>query len=164
MHARLEVPFLDASAEQLVWQLDAPLQPALAVGQVAWSWCTLEVRLLGASHQVVVRPAEGPECSELVACRPGSGGGLPAFVSDQRAGFSYHFDSSIERVPATVLAERANELVERLSGDSHALVGSFPGSPHAVTAVEVVAGGWRTWHLYPQTGQIVTTSTQLDRA
>jgi len=164
LHARLEVPFLDASAEQLVWQLDAPLQSALAVGHVTWSWCTLEVRLLGASHQVVVRTIEGPECSELVACRPGAGGGLPAAVSDQRAGFHYRFDSAVERVPAAVLAHRATSLVERLSGDAHALVGSFPGSPHAVTAVEVVVDGWRTWHLYPQTGQIVTTSTQLERA
>lgn len=164
MHARLEVPFLDASAEQLVWQLDAPIQEALAIGHVAWSWCTLEIRLLGASHQVVVRTLDGGECSELVACRPGRGDGLPSAVSDSRAGLRYRFDSEVEQVPAEALAERATSLLVRLSGDSRALVGSFPGSPHAVTAVEVVDGGWRTWHLYPQTGQVVATATQLERA
>jgi len=164
VHARLEVPYLDASAEQLVWQLDAPLQSALAVGHVDWSWCTLELRLLGASHQVVVRGHDGAGCSELVACRPGGSDGLPEAVSDQRAGLHYRFDSSVVRVTAEALADQATALVDRLSGDAQALVGSFPGSPHAVTAVEVVASGWRTWHLYPQTGQIVTTVTQVERA
>ena len=147
-----------------MWQLDAPIQSALAVGHVAWSWCTLEVRLLGASHQIVVRTLDGAECSELVACRPGRGDGLPAAVTDARAGCRYRFDSRVEQLPSEALAERATSLLARLSGDDQALIGSFPGSPHAVTAVEVVADGWRTWHLYPQTGQVVTTATRLERA
>lgn len=159
MLERLDVPFLDASADALVWQLDAPLQRALACRRVAGPSWTADLHLLGASHQVLLRAPDGVTCSELVACRPGVSGRLPASVVEERSGLRYGFRSSVEALGAEELGERAEGLVARLAARDDALVGAFPGSPHAVTAIEVTDTGWRTWHIYPQTGQIVATET-----
>lgn len=161
MLEHLDVPYLDASADALVWQLDAPLQPALASRRVERSGWSLDLRLLGASHQVVLRSSssDGAACSELVACRPGMRGNLPATVVEERVGLRYGFRSSVESLPTDELAARAEELVGRLAPRRDALVGAFPGSPHAVTAIEVTVDGWRTWHVYPQAGQVVATET-----
>ena len=162
MLRELEVPFLDAAADQLVWQLGAPPQTALAVLRVDQDGDrSLEVRLLGASHQVLVDDGGATVCSELVACRPGAPGDLPPTAVRRVADLDYRFASTVRRVGAPELATAAAELRAR-AGEAGMLVGSFPGSPHAVTAVEVLGTGWRTWHLYPQTGEIVTTTTSLE--
>lgn len=159
----LDVPYLDASADALVWQLDAPLQPSLAHRRVERASWTLDLHLLGASHQVVLRAPGGAGCSELVACRPGLAGHLPTAVVEDRGDIRYGFRSSVESLAADELAARAEELVARLATRQDALVGAFPGSPHAVTAIEATEGGWRTWHVYPQAGQVVATETEVDR-
>lgn len=164
MLRHLDVPFLDAAADQLVWRLGAPPQPALATLVVALgSRCSLDVRLLGASHQVLVREHDrgAVRCSELVACDPTRAGDLPPAARHHVDDLDYRFASEVRRVEADELAALAAELRACASGATM-LVGSFPGSPHAVTAVEVVADGWRTWHLYPQTGEIVTTATAIE--
>ena len=164
MLEHLDVPYLDTSADALVWQLDAPLQPALAARRVEGAGAALDLRLLGASHQVVLRSPTGRAvCSELVACRPGVPGHLPATVVDERAGVRYGFRSSVESLAPEELAARAGDLLARLATRDDALVGAFPGSPHAVTAIEATADGWRTWHVYPQAGQVVTTETVVGR-
>ena len=166
MLAPLDVPYLDASADALIWQLDAPLQPALAHRRVERAAWTFDLRLLGASHQVVLRSrADGDfsGCSELVACRPGLPGHLPTVVVEERAGLRYGFRSVVEAVAPDDLGARAEDLVARLAGRDDALVGAFPGSPHAVTAIEVTDAGWRTWHVYPQAGQVVSTETTVER-
>lgn len=165
MLRHLDVPFLDAAADQLVWRLGAPPRDALATMRVGLAGGRyLDVRLLGASHQVLVRDdrAGGAvRCSELVACDPEAVGDLPPAAVRRVDDLDYHFASSVRRVEPGALATVATELRARASTSSM-LVGSFPGSPHAVTAVEVVDGGWRTWHLYPQTGEVVTTRTRVE--
>lgn len=156
----LTVPYLDASAAQLVWRLDAPVQPALASRRVVLEGMTLDLRLLGASHQVVVERGRR-RVSELVACDHSSPGGLPREIGEERAGFVYRFTSEVERLPLASMAAVADELVSGLAGSDRALVGAFPGSPHAVTAISVGDAGWRTWHLYPQTGEVVRTATEV---
>jgi fermentation-respiration switch protein FrsA (DUF1100 family) len=162
---QLDVPYLDASASHLVWRLDAPVQAALATQTVASAAWTLELRLLGASHQVVARSTDGEVvCTELVACLAGEPGDLPSAIDEERTGLRYRFRSVVERTSPQDLAGRAEALVARLGGRDDALVGAFPGSPHAVTAIEVTRSGWRTWHVYPQAGEIVETDTSLGRS
>jgi len=159
----LDVPFSDAAADQLVWRLGAAPQPALASMVVdLGSGRSLDVRLLGASHQVLVRDgASGAvRCSELVACVADLRGDLPPTAVCRVDDLEYRFTSDVRRVDVETLGRVAAGLRNR-AGEASTLVGSFPGSPHAVTAVEVVADGWRTWHLYPQTGEVVTTTTSL---
>lgn len=59
----LEVGYCDTRAEDLGWSLDLEPQPALAARELAGSGFLVELRLLGASHQVVVRagPDRGPD-------------------------------------------------------------------------------------------------------
>lgn len=161
----LDVPFLDAAADQLVWRLGAPPRAALATMRVDLGGGTsLDVRLLGASHQVLVRDerrAGAVRCSELVACDPRLAGNLPPAAIRRVDDLDYRFTSEVRRVDPSELGTLAADLRARALGASM-LVGSFPGSPHAVTAVEVVDGGWRTWHLYPQACEVVTTTTRVE--
>ena len=75
----LVVPYRDTRAQDLCWSLNLPVQPALAVRSVRLGGLILELRLLGASHQVLVWAQDGTEplCVETVACLPGLAEQLP---------------------------------------------------------------------------------------
>lgn len=176
----LAVPFLDARASRLAWSLGLDRQPALehlALEHLCLEHLCLEhpalelrgaaveMRLLGASHQVVVDSARG-SWSEVVACSSGATtASLPSVIRRERGGEQYRFRSMVARLGAAALAERVDNLVVALAGRPDALVGRFPGSPHAVTAVVArpSSGGvrWRTVHAYPQTGELVATTSSV---
>ena len=167
MHTALDVPFVDTSAGQLTWQLGLPPQPALAVTTVPMGGLDVELRLLGASHQVLVGPpgAGGVSLwSETVACLPG-GDPLPDATGITRDGV-YRIRSVVVVHRADDLGLLADRLVDRLGGRPDALVGEFAGQRHAVTAMVTErrgrdAMGWHTWHAYPGSGELVTTATTL---
>ncbi|GAA1225896.1 DUF2617 family protein [Kitasatospora nipponensis] len=125
---------------------------------------TLQLRLLGASHQVVIAAGPG-ECLETVACMPGRRTPLPARVAEQVAGWEYEFAARIETLPPHVFAARAQEILALVDEHPRGLAGVFPGDPSAFTAL--VAQGsaervlWRTWHAYPQEGRLVCTRSSL---
>ncbi|MGF1430799.1 DUF2617 family protein, partial [Kitasatospora sp. LaBMicrA B282] len=125
---------------------------------------TLQLRLLGASHQVVITAGPG-ECLETVACLPGRRTPLPARVAEQVAGWEYEFAARIESLPPHVFAARAQEILALVDEHPRGLAGVFPGDPSAFTAL--VAHGnaervlWRTWHAYPQEGRLVCTRSSL---
>jgi hypothetical protein len=125
---------------------------------------TLQLRLLGASHQVVIAAGPG-ECLETVACLPGRRTPLPARVAEQVAGWEYEFAARIESLPPHVFAARAQEILALVDEHPRGLAGVFPGDPSAFTAL--VAQGsaervlWRTWHAYPQEGRLVCTRSSL---
>ncbi|MFC0527545.1 DUF2617 family protein [Phytohabitans kaempferiae] len=146
MLVRLDTPYADTTAGDLSFALGLPELPALHVLRLPG----LELRLLGASHQVVWTAADGTRLVETVACLPGHDAHLPSTVDDQ----GYAFTSTVEALEAA-------PLWRELADDPRALVGVFPGDPDAVTALRAVDGGWRTWHAYPQTGELVTTRTWL---
>jgi hypothetical protein len=145
---RLDTPYADTTAGDLSFALGLPELPALHVLRLPG----LELRLLGASHQVVWTTVDGERCVETVACLPGREPHLPSTMDSP----GYAFASGVEPLS---MAPRWREL----AADPHALVGVFPGVPDAVTALRVDEGGWRTWHAYPQTGELVTTRTWLGR-
>ncbi|MDX6738682.1 DUF2617 family protein [Actinocorallia sp. A-T 12471] len=166
----LEVPYRDTSARALAFALDEPRHDALAVAAVAVAGLTVELRLLGASHQVAAGPV-----LETVACLPGRDGGLPPRAEAGLDGWRYAFTS---RTRDAVDFPAALAEITALLDRPDALSGVFPGDPGALTGIVVdpCAGGvvWRTWHTYPgpgqirtgqiQTGQIVETSSRLVRA
>ncbi|MCX4747574.1 DUF2617 family protein [Kitasatospora sp. NBC_01287] len=140
---------------------DAPGGHRTPVGRAAG---TLQLRLLGASHQVVIAAGPG-ECLETVACMPGRRTPLPARVAEQVAGWEYEFAARIESLPPHVFAARAQEILALVDEHPRGLAGVFPGDPSAFTAL--VAQGsaervlWRTWHAYPQEGRLVCTRSSL---
>lgn len=185
MLTTLQTSYTDTRAGDLAWCLGGEPLPALAVRNLRLEnrdpgplMCadpapgpvglraggTLQLRLLGASHQVILAAGPG-ECLETVACLPGRQTPLPARVAKQVAGWEYEFAARIEELPPHIFAARAQELLALAEGHPRALAGIFPGHPSAFTAL--VAHGdqrrvlWRTWHAYPQEGRLVCTRSSL---
>ncbi|TDB84023.1 DUF2617 family protein [Actinomadura sp. KC216] len=202
MRTTLDTPYADARADALSFALGLPPLDALAVLPVERAGVTVELRLLGASHQVIAGPL-----SETVACLPGAAEPLPGRASTDMPGWTYEFAATTAALSDTTAFRRAVEAVcARLADRGDALTGNFPGSEHAVTALAleraVRAGsalergalkrgtpkrdaaqggaamdpderetpaleetgiGWRTWHAYPQTREIVMTRSRLVR-
>jgi hypothetical protein len=158
---RVDTPYADTTAGDLTFALGLPEQPALHVLEIPVAG--LRLRLLGASHQVVL----AGRCIETVACVPGQPPSLPTAVD----GDGYRFAARVRRLDRAAMSAAVSRLRRRLAGDPYALVGVFPGDPDAVTALraDVPAApdrariGWRTWHAYPQTGELVITRTEVDR-
>lgn len=156
MHTALTVPYLDTAHDQLSFTLDGPELPALAVRELALGPGTLELRLLGASHQVRLSTPDG-SLLETVACLPGRPADLPSTV--ERDGYRFSAEVTTPEDFAAVIAGVRREVAD----SPHGLVGVFPGDENAITALLAEPGdgtvSWRTWHAYPQTGHLVTTRT-----
>jgi hypothetical protein len=166
LRATLETPYADARADGLSFALGLPPLDALAVLSVERAGLTVELRLLGASHQVIAGPL-----SETVACLADVTDPLPGRATTSVPGWTYEFAATTAaHSDATAFARAVEAVCARLADRGDALTGAFPGSPHAVTALTLEdrtdgeAGlGWRTWHAYPQTREIVMTRSRLVR-
>ncbi|MDL4817646.1 DUF2617 family protein [Actinomadura opuntiae] len=176
MRAVLDTPYRDARADGLSFALGLPPLDALAVLPVERAGLTVELRLLGASHQVIAGPL-----SETVACLEGDAAApLPGSAATSLTGWDYRFTATTAVHDDDAAFARAVDAVcARLADRGDALTGAFPGSRHAVTALALdgpppagaVPGGigpragtgWRTWHAYPQTREIVMTRSRLVR-
>ncbi len=172
MLTTLETAYTDTRAGDLAWCLGKDALPALAVlgvriGDAGGLRADVELRLLGASHQVLVEAGQGG-CSETVACLPGSQAPLPFGVARRVGGWDYEFAARVETLSVGSFAGRAQELLALVADHPHGLAGTFPGDPHAFTAMLVQCGEgsvrWRTWHAYPQEGRLVATRTRLSVA
>jgi hypothetical protein len=163
----LATPYADVRAEDLVLELDAPDVPALERLVLDLGAFQVELRLLGHSHQAIVTRA-GFALSETVSCRPeqvADGGHLPAARALRRDGCAYAFSADV--LPLADFDGPA--LVGAVEADPHGIVGDFPGTPGAFTALRAApvqtpgATGvrWETWHAYPQTGELVRTTGEV---
>ena len=163
MLARLAVPFVDASASALSWWLGDDAPRALDVLVLTGAAGRLELRLLGASHQVVAVTGAA-RCPEVVACGA-TPAGLPGRHDGDVAGARYRFRSTTTAYGPAGLARVARDLRRRAEGAADALVGVFPGSPHALTVLagrELDRGwAWSSWHVYPGAGEVVRTRSSL---
>ena len=161
MLTEVAAAYADVSATSLRLALDLPPQPALDTLTLRIGAVGVELRVLGASHQVIVDGA----VSETVACLDGPRDPLPDRVERRAGGLTYRFSSGVEQLTLAELRARADGLRRRASEDPHALAALFPGSPDALTALSCrrTAGGvaWTTVHLYPGTGEAVTTESVL---
>lgn len=164
MLTTLKTSYTDTRAADLAWALGREPLPALAVLDLELTGAKLQLRLLGASHQVLLEE-EGRSCSETVACMPGSSTPLPLGVSKRVGEWEYEFAARVETLTRGSFAGRAQELLALVADHPHGLAGTFPGSPHAFTAMLAQRHEgqvrWRTWHAYPQEGQLVVTRTRI---
>lgn len=169
MLTTLQTAYTDTRAGDLAWCLGKTALPALAVldlevGDRRGMRASVQLRLLGASHQVLVDAGRGA-CSETVACLPGSQAPLPFGVARRVGVWDYEFGARIETLSQGSFAGRAQELLALVADHPQGLAGTFPGDPHAFTAMLVQCGEgsvrWRTWHAYPQEGRLVTTRTRV---
>ncbi|MEU2234362.1 DUF2617 family protein [Streptomyces vietnamensis] len=164
MLTTLKTSYTDTRASDLAWALGREPLPALAVLDLELSGAKLQLRLLGASHQVLLEE-EGRHCSETVACMPGSSTPLPLGVSKRVGEWEYEFAARVETMSQGSFAGRAQELLALVADHPNGLAGTFPGSPYAFTAMLAQRHEgqvrWRTWHAYPQEGQLVVTRTRI---
>lgn len=164
MLTTLNTSYTDTRAADLAWALGREPLPALATLDLELGGAKLQLRLLGASHQVLLDEDQG-SCSETVACIPGSSTPLPLGVAKRLGDWEYEFAARVEVLSPGQFAGRAQELLALVSEHPHGLAGVFPGSPHAFTALLAHRHEgqvhWRTWHAYPQDGQLVATRTRV---
>lgn len=164
MTVQIDVPFADVRGAELRWALDLPARAPLAARDVVLPRGGLvRLQVLGASHQVLVRRGDDVLLSETVAC--GLGGAAPLPSRTRRGG--YHFGSQVRQLDEADFRAEVDTLVARLDGAEDAIVAGFPGTPYAVTALAVRPRtgnrlDWETWHAYPQTGELVHTTSRLD--
>ncbi len=164
MLTTLNTSYTDTRAADLAWALGREPLPALATLDVHMGTANVQMRLLGASHQVLLEHDRGT-CSETVACLAESSTPLPLGVAKRVGDWEYEFAARVELLAPGAFAGRAQELLALVSDHPHGLAGVFPGSPHAFTAMLVHRHQgrvtWRTWHAYPQDGQLVATRTRV---
>ncbi|GHE66504.1 DUF2617 family protein [Streptomyces vinaceus] len=164
MLTTLQTTYTDTRAADLAWALGRDRLPALAVLNLELAGAKLELRLLGASHQVLLEEG-GVLCSETVACMPGSRTPLPLGVAKRMGDWEYEFAARVENLSQGSFAGRAQELLALVADHPNGLAGTFPGSPYAFTAMLAQRHEgqvrWRTWHAYPQEGQLVATRTRV---
>ncbi len=184
MLTTLQTAYTDTRAGDLAWSLGTEPLPALAVVDLDLDLrlppapdgtrpdrAQVQMRLLGASHQILLR-AGGAECSETVACLPGRRTPLPLGVAERVGDWDYEFAARVETLPPTAFASRAQELLALVADHPDGLAGRFPGDPNAFTALLVHRGPagdeggpgqvvWRTWHAYPQEGRLVATRSRV---
>ena len=164
MLTTLQTSYSDTRAGDLAWALGHEPLPALAALDLELGGVHVQLRLLGASHQVLLDEEFG-SCSETVACMPGSSTPLPLGVSKRFGDWEYEFAARVETLSGGSFAGRASELLALVSDHPNGLAGTFPGAPHAFTALLVQRHEgqvhWRTWHSYPQEGRLVATRTRV---
>ncbi|MGH3762892.1 DUF2617 family protein [Actinophytocola sp.] len=160
MRARIDTRFADSRAADLSLAYGLPRLHALGAHRVALHGMDVELCLLGASHQVIVGP-----WSETVACLPDRADTLPAREEVVSGGLRVQFAAQTLRLDEFYLAERVAMIARDCAADPQALVGEFPGDPLAITALraweEKDGTAWRTWHAYPQAGELVETRTMV---
>ncbi|MBL0780115.1 MULTISPECIES: DUF2617 family protein [Streptomyces] len=163
MLTTLKTVYTDTRASDLAWALGREPLPALATLDLRLGGTALQLRLLGASHQVLLEQERGV-CSETVACIPGSKSPLPVGVSERVGDWEYEFSARVEVMTPSAFSGRAQELLALVADHPHGLAGVFPGSPDAFTAlIAQWRDGqmhWRTWHAYPEEGQLVVTRSR----
>ena len=106
MLTTLNTSYTDTRAADLAWALGREPLPALATLDLELPGAKLQLRLLGASHQVLLEEERG-SCSETVACIPGSSTPLPLGVAKRVGDWEYEFAARVETPVAGLLRGRA---------------------------------------------------------
>ena len=163
----LVVPYRDTAAQDLCWSLELPVQPALAARSVGIGGLMLELRLLGASHQMIVWDADGgePLCVETVACLSGMSEPLPDRSSRALPRGRYTWTAERLTCDEAGFGAAVEQIRRDVAANPDALAGCYPGSRDAITAVlpEPAFRGvrWTTWHTYPQQFSLVRTTSAV---
>lgn len=161
----IPAPFVDTRAADLALTLSEPALPAVAVRALELEDVHVELRLLGASHQVAVR-RDDHELIETLACLPSGPTALPESLRARDPLGDYSTSVTVRMLTADELTRTVERLLERYADDDRYVIGLFPGHPLATTGIGLTDSGpdtvaWRSWHSYPQELRLVLTDSLL---
>ena len=174
MLARAEVSAVDTAPEQLRVSTQVGLLPAVAAHRVKVGRHRVELRILAASHQVVVddvddpsvllavlgagapKPAnrtseglrgDGTRHIETVACELAMPGAEPVVDGRRYEQGRWVVAASVVRLDGDWFAEQAGRWIARGASDERCVVVGFPNHPFALTALALDdgAGELRGW-------------------
>lgn len=131
MLTTLNTSYTDTRAADLAWALGREPLPALATLDLEIAGAKLQLRLLGASHQVLLEEDRGT-CSETVACISGSSTPLPLGVAKRVGDWEYEFAARVEALSPGQFAGRAQELLALVSDHPHGLARRLSRQPARV--------------------------------
>lgn len=172
------IPFADTSVGDLTFSLrQERLAPVCGTTVVLSPEQTLELNVLGCSHQVILVEKDHDVLVETLACLSGVPAALPETASSRITGLDpvdrsdavrHQFESSTRALDDTEFQRAVRRITDGAGAQRHSVVARFPGHPGAVTAIvlEQAVGrgiGWTTWHCYPQHGEIVRTRSRIHR-
>jgi len=147
-------------ADTLAFTLDEPPIDALAARTRTAGGLEVELRLLGAAHQVIAGPVV-----ETVAALPGRPGPLPYDLRREVGGWSYRFTADVYRRDTADFGRAVAFLRDHLDDRPDGIAATLADRPSAITGVvlKAVRRGldWRTWHTFPDTREIVVTRTRM---
>jgi len=174
MQFHLDVPFANTTAHSLGYALGYEAVDTLASLLVPCPALdgTIELGILGASHQITLRNAADEAIGvETLACTVASP--VPPVNDAVVGGLPYQFICRVHEVTQARLHAFAATLVLTLATEPHGVIATFPGEPQAITGIHLdsispVSGGtnplrlrWRSWHLYPGERTVVSTLTRV---
>lgn len=174
MHVLLEVPFANTSVHSLGYSLGQATVCTLASLVVPCPAIdgTIELGILGASHQITVRNARDETIGvETLACTVAAA--VPPVTATLLGGLPYQFICRVREVTPSRLDTMASTIVRTLAAAPHGVVATFPREPQAITGILLDSIPpssistnpfqlrWRSWHLYPSERTVVSTLTRL---
>lgn len=172
------IPFADTSVGDLTFSLQQErLAPVCGTTVVLSPEETLELNVLGCSHQVILVDKGRDLVVETLACLSGVPAALPDTAStrltgpdaaDRSAAIHHRFESSTRSLDDADFQRAVRRITDDAQASRHSAVARFPGHPGAVTAIVLEPTidrsiGWTTWHCYPQHGEIVRTRSRIHR-
>jgi Protein of unknown function DUF2617 len=161
----LDVEPIDQHAAMLRLSIDAPSNlRALVTVRIG----NAIVEILGGSHRVSVT-GPGVSVVEELSCGSANEAADTLVVDTIPARIDIDpivFVSAVDRLQPEAFAVLAEQLRNDVGGDHNGIVGVFPGHRNALTAIQVhqtdnLVAGWRTWHCYSETCEVVMTTTTL---
>lgn len=173
--SRIDVAYADTRANDLSFALGLEPFPALVRRLALVAGLEVDLRILGGSHQVLVASGGSRLMSETVACLsredvPTAQASVPLpaehrqdVASPLTGRLEYRMTSRVARLSRR--RQAVDTLMTTLDTAPTGVLGVFPGHPHAFTGLQVLEQpdgiAWRSWHAYPQTDELVLTSTRL---
>lgn len=172
MIVELDIPFADTGVADLRFlpsAADLPVLASLECDELPTGG-HLSLRLLGASHQAVLRMPDAT-FAETIACIADAGVPLPAQRTSTVGDWQFRLSVRVRRLPDAELSRECDRLRQHAEREDpqQTLLGCFPGVANALTYLRIrrrshdKPPGWTTVHVYPESGEIVRTRTSLHR-
>lgn len=165
----VDAPFVDTRAADLTLRIGEGRLPHLGSTRVTLGPLTVELAVIGCSHQALIERDGQAVFSETFACptqaSPAGEARWDGRTLRTDGAWGHHEFRAACLRPADFDAEVARITAQASAAPHHVLRG-FAGEPGALTALALEESGvaWQTWHCYPQHNEIVHSRSRFTEA